>query len=141
MKYNRLCIYVVYDKDGIIDDFIPYWLDAISKFVSHFVIVCNGFVNEEGYQKLYKFTNDVFTRENIGFDSGAIKDTLENLYGWRNILTYNELLICNDTFYGPIYSLDEMFNEMDSRNTDFWGITENGNFSMKSFQDIYSHIL
>ena len=118
---NRLCIYVVYDKDGIIDDYIPYFLNALKPFVRHMIIVCNGNLNDEGRAKLSQFTEDVFVRPNEGYDAGAVRDTLLNLYGWEKILQFDELLIANDTFYAPLYPLDECFGKMDAMNVDFWG--------------------
>jgi rhamnosyltransferase len=118
---NRLCIYVVYDKDGIVDDYIPYFLNALAPFVNQFVIVCNGKLNDEGREKLSRFTRDLFVRPNEGYDSGAVKDVLFNLYGWEKVLQFEELLICNDTFYGPLYPLSECFNKMDKSDVDFWG--------------------
>jgi len=121
---NRLAIYVIYDKDGIVDDYIPHFLNALSKFVSHFVIVCNGLLNEEGRRKLEKFTDDIYLRPNEGYDGGAIQDVFLNLYGWGNVYKFDELIISNDTFYGPIFEMSEMFDKMDSQNVDFWGVTE-----------------
>jgi len=129
---NRLAIYVIYDKDGIIDDYIPFFLSALQPFVSHFVIVCNGKLNDEGRRKLSVFTEDVFVRPNEGYDGGAIKDVLFNLYGWEKVLSFDELLICNDTFFGPLYPLDECFKEMDSRDVDFWGMTLHKEYEVKS---------
>lgn len=118
---SRLCIYVVYDKDGVIDDYIPYFLNALKPFVTHMAIVCNGKLNGEGRKKLSQFTSDLFVRENTGYDAGAVKDVLRNLYGWDKVLEYDELLIANDTFYAPLYPLDECFGKMDGADVDFWG--------------------
>lgn len=94
---KRLAVYVVYDKDGIVDDYIPYFLNELSFHIQHFIIVCNGMLSEAGKAKLLPFTNDIFVRPNIGFDVGAVQDVLLNLYGWEKIYQYDELLICNDT--------------------------------------------
>jgi len=121
---TRLAIFVVYDKDGIIDDYITYYLNELSQYVSHIVIVCNGLLSEESKTKLNRYTEDVFVRENIGFYAGAIKDVLLNIYGWEKVYEYDELLFVNDSVYGPIIPLEQMFNKMDNCDCDFCGITE-----------------
>jgi len=139
---KRLAIYTVYDKDGIIDDYIPYFLDALSPFVTHIVIVCNGVLTDEGRRKLSRFTNDIFVRSNEGFDAGAIKDTLLKLYGWNKVYEYDELLICNDTFYGPLFPLSECFEKMDKLDVDFWGMTEQGKLDwLKEYNDTGESLL
>lgn len=129
---KRLGIFVAYDPEGIIDDYIPYLLEDMCQNLAHLVIICNGFVNEEGLEKLRRFTDDVFVRENKGYDAGAIKDVLYNLYSWEKVYEFDELLLFNDTFYGPLYPLRQIFHEMDSRAVDFWGITEHAEIGKES---------
>jgi len=130
---KRLLLYVIFDKDGIVDDYIQYFLRAVSKFVSHTVIVCNGKVLKDGIDKLGQYTDDVYIRENRSFDAGAIKDVLLNLYGWEKTLMFDELLIANDTFFGPLYPLDEMFDRMEQVDCGFWGITEHKQYRKDFF--------
>lgn len=123
---KRLGIYVIYDRDGIIDDYIPYFLSAVSPHLAHLVIVCNGKLTDAGRQKLLPFTTDIFVRSNEGYDAGAVKEVLDHLYGWDEVLKYDELLIANDTFYGPLFPLSPCFEEMSKRKVDFWGMTKQG---------------
>lgn len=129
---KRLAVYVVYDKDGIVDDYIPYFLNELSFHIQHFIIVCNGMLSEAGKAKLLPFTNDIFVRPNIGFDVGAVQDVLLNLYGWEKIYQYDELLICNDTVFGPLRSLSEVFEKMDQRKVDYWGLIEESSLGLHS---------
>jgi len=123
-KIKRLAIFAIYDKDGIIDDYITYYLNEIRRNVSHLVVVCNGKLTEEGRIKLTAITEDVFVRPNVGYDCGAVKDALFNFIGWDKVYEYDELLIANDTVYGPFYPLKRVFDEMDGRDVDFWGLTK-----------------
>lgn len=119
---KRLAIYVVHDQDGIVDDYIPYFLKELSSHIEHLIIVCNGILSEAGRAKLLLFTNDIFVRPNIGSEAGAVQDALLNLYGWEKIYQYDELLICNDTVFGPLVSFSGIFEEMDRREVDYWGL-------------------
>jgi len=120
---KRIAIYVVHDKDGIIDDYIPFYLSELRPCVTHLVVVCNGLLTDEGRYKLSNYADDIFVRPNIGFDCGAVKDVLFNFVGWDKIYEYDELLIANDTIYGPFCSFISIFNEMDKRKCDVWGLS------------------
>jgi lipopolysaccharide biosynthesis protein len=125
---SRLGIFVFYDKEGIVDDYVLHLLDGMMENLNHLVIVCNGKVEETGLAKLEKYTRDVFIRDNTGYDSTAWKATLTSLYGWDKVYSFDELVLFNDTFYGPIYPFKDMFDEMSVRDSsDFWGITLQNN--------------
>lgn len=122
-RIKRLAIFVVYDKDGIIDDYILFYLKELFQNVTHLIVVCNGKLTDESREKLEGFTDSVYVRPNIGFDCGAIKAALFDFVGWNRVYEYDELLIANDTVYGPLYSFTKVFTEMDERDVDFWGLT------------------
>ncbi|MFV0626583.1 MAG: rhamnan synthesis F family protein [Alphaproteobacteria bacterium] len=120
---KRLVIYFFYDKDGIVDDYVPYFLDGIRSHCEELCVVVNGSLQEQGREKIERKCNTLLIRENIGFDSWAYKHAIEH-YGYENLKKYDEVILCNFTFYGPIYPFSEMFDEMSKRNVDFWGITK-----------------
>ncbi|MCL2603250.1 MAG: rhamnan synthesis F family protein [Defluviitaleaceae bacterium] len=105
------------------DDYVPYYLNELVQNASHLVIVCNGFLSDEGRQKMSAFTEDLFVRPNIGFDAGAVKDVLFNFIGWDKLNEFDELLIANDTVLGPFRPLKEIFSKMHDKPVDFWGIS------------------
>jgi lipopolysaccharide biosynthesis protein len=118
---RRLGIYLYYDPDGVVDDYVPFFLQQLSEYCDELAVVINGDVDVVGKTKLESHCNKVFVRENIGYDSWAYKHVLEQ-YGYERIQEFDELIICNYTFWGPIYPFAELFNEMGKRNCDFWGI-------------------
>ena len=121
---NRLGIFCIYDQDGIADDYIFYLLDDLVKNLEHLVIVCNGVMQEDSNRKLKQYTEDVVIRENEGYDWGAYKYVLSEYLGWDKVRKYEELVLANDSCYGPFYPFREVFDEMDNRDPDFWGITD-----------------
>ncbi|WP_200931610.1 rhamnan synthesis F family protein [Paenibacillus sp. Leaf72] len=120
---KRAAIFLFYDKDGIVDDYIPYMLEDINKNVERLVVVCNGKLTVEGREKFEKLTKDIVVRENKGFDVWAYKEGIDYI-GWESLSDYDELVLLNYTMFGPLYPFKEMFDEMDKRNIDFWGITK-----------------
>lgn len=120
---KRLGIYFFWDKDGVVDDYVPYFLEKLKPFCDELCVVVNGTVNNKSHRILKNSCDTLLYRENIGFDSWAYKHAIEH-YGYKYIAqNFDELLCCNFTFYGPIFPLSEMFDEMERRDCDFWGIT------------------
>ena len=116
----RLAIFFFYDKDGTVREFVTYYLRCLHNVAQKVFVVINGEVTGESMEKLEAVSDEILIRENIGFDVWAYKEAIEQL-GWETIKIYDELILCNFTCYGPIYPFQEMFNEMETRECDFWG--------------------
>ena len=65
---NRCGIFLFYDRDGIVDDYIIYMLKDIRKSLSHLLVVCNGEPGKEGLERLQAESDEVLIRANHGFD-------------------------------------------------------------------------
>ena len=118
---KRLAIYFFYDKDGIVDDYNLYLLNDLKENIEKLLVVCNGKLTNEGRSKFETVSDDILVRENVGFDVWAYKEGME-YYGWHKRSAYDEMILLNFTNFGPVYPLKEMFDEMDKRDADFWGI-------------------
>ena len=122
-KCKRLAIFLFYDKDGIVDSYIPYMLSDIKKNVDNIFVVANGKINDEGKKKLKGIADTIFERKNVGFDVWGYKEALEKI-GWEELYKYDEVILMNYTIMGPIYPFKEMFDTMAKKDLDFWGITK-----------------
>lgn len=137
-KNNRLAIYVFYDNNGIVDDYIPYFLTDLQKNIKDLIVICNGQISPEGYQCFQQFTDTILVRENIGLDAWAYKMGLDHV-GWDGLKQYDEVLMINDTILGPVYPFAEMFTTMDQRDLDFWGMTKHYRLSTNAFDNEYGY--
>lgn len=120
-RVNRLVIYFFYDADGIVDRYVPYMLEDVSRNCTELFVVCNGKLTPEGRETFKKFTPHVLVRENVGFDVWAYKEALEH-YGWEKLAEFDEVVLMNHTIMGPLFPFAEMFEEMNQRDVDFWGM-------------------
>jgi len=127
MTKKRAAVYVFYDKDGIVDSYVTYVLQELLKVCEKLVVVCNGKLSDEGRESLTCLTEDIVVRENEGFDAWAYKTGMEYI-GWDKLKEYDELVLMNDTVFGPFYPFQSIFDEMDTRDVDFWGMTKHGRF-------------
>ena len=118
---NRLGICVFFDSEGIVDNYICYFLEQLMPFLNELLVVVNGKITEDSKLKLNKFTPNIQIRENTGLDAYAYKYGLENI-GWNKLKEYDEVLLFNTTCFAPIYPFNEMFEKIDKKECDFWGL-------------------
>lgn len=134
---KRLCIYVTYNKENIVQPYVGYMLKAMKPHVESLCVVCNYPKILGGEEFVFSYADEVFYRENKGFDCGAYKDTLCSLLGWEKVCQYDELLFMNDSFFGPINSLKKCFVQMEEVDCDFWGIAKNSAGTPKTLGFFY----
>lgn len=134
---NRLGIYIFYDENGIVDRYVPYFLSNVRPLLTRLVVVCNGVVSKKGLNILKQYADDVYVRDNYGFDGMAVRYAIVEKYGWKKVEEYDCVVVMNDTFFGPFYPLEDLFRQMDQRRADLCGIlahtkkeTENVNISV-----------
>ncbi len=117
---KRLMIYFFYDKDGIADDYIPYFLQSFKPFCEEICVVVNGLLTDDSKKKLEKVSNKILIRENKGLDVEAYKHGLFH-YGFENVKNnFDEVIITNFTLFGPFLPLDNMFKNIEEQNCDWW---------------------
>jgi lipopolysaccharide biosynthesis protein len=119
---RRICIFSFYDRHGVVDDYVVFFLRKLGEFAQTIIFYSNGPLSRDSEIKLRGVVNDVVLRPNIGFDVLAYKEGLERIEYNREGL-YDEVLMVNHTCYGPVFPFTELFEEMESRDCDFWGMS------------------
>lgn len=125
---KRLGIYAFYDKDGIVDDYVIRFVKSFTSVTERTIVVSNGTLTKEGSKALKKLGCELLIRENKGFDAWGVRTGLFHV-GFDTLGEYDEILIANNTVFGPIYDLSVMLNEMASRDLDFWGCSAHPGFA------------
>lgn len=121
-KMKRLAIYAFFDKDGIADEYNFYLLNELNKYIDELIVVVIGKITNESREKFQNMAKHIISKENKGFDIWAHKTAIE-FYGYNYIEQFDELIMLNSTFFGPLYPFSEMFDKMEQTDFDFWGIT------------------
>jgi len=117
---SRLALFSFYEKSGIVRSYIYYYLEQLA-VIADIVFIANGSLQTQSKSELERKGCRVICRENSGFDFGAWKEFLlsEDLASCGQ---YDELILCNCSCYGPVYPFQLIFDEMDRRECDFWGL-------------------
>lgn len=121
-KNNRLLVYFFYDKAGVVDDYIIYMLKKLKPNVKDIIFVSNGDMTPRSREKVEKIADDIIEKENKGMDVMAYKAAID-FVGYEKLKKYDELIMMNFTIMGPVTPLEDMFQDMDARDIDFWGLT------------------
>lgn len=120
---KRLLLYAHYDRDGQVDPHVVYQIKALHDFGISIIFISNSPVSEEDKGVLSPFITNMRLRPDEGYDWTAWKEALLAL-GIEGLSKYDELILMNDSCYGPVFPLEEMFSKMDKEDVDFWGITQ-----------------
>ena len=119
---KRCVIYFIYDKDGTIDEYVIDQLKDLRNNAQHIHCVINGKLCHDGKVALENVADDIYVRENKGVDIGAYKAAIEYLT-WDFIRTFDELVVMNNTCFGPVYPFKECFDWAKEQDVDLWGLT------------------
>ena len=119
---RRLIVYVVWDRRGDIESYVVHALAGLREHAVHILVVVNGELTDTGRARLEPVADEILLRENRGFDIWGHKHALDHL-GAR-IDAFDELILMNDTWFGPVRPYGPVFARMDAGAADFWGMTD-----------------
>ena len=122
---RRVIFYLLYDPQGKVDDFVVYALEHLRPFAETLVVIVNGDLTPDGRSRLERVADEVMQRDNVGFDVGGYAEALER-FGRDRAAEYDELILTNYTWFGPVRPFAPLFDRMSALAVDFWGITDHG---------------
>lgn len=119
---RRKVVYFFFDEDGVVDDYVFYTLDQLQPFAESVVFVSNGRLTKDSREGLLARRIQVKERINVGMDAGAYREIITGM-SREELGELDELILMNYTIVGPVLPLADMFNFMDAKDIDFWGLT------------------
>lgn len=125
---KRLAIYAAYDKYGRVDYDDLSYLRALSKVVNQIIYVADNPLRPEEADKLASLCCYVEAYRHGEYDFGSYKRGYQYALRQGMLGDVDELVFCNDSCYAPIFPFDWMFDAMEFKPCDFWGITRNTEF-------------
>lgn len=121
---NRLCIFAHYDKHDVIDKYVVEYLRQLHKMKFKIIFVSVSKIKDTS--SIRDYVMEIILRDNVGYDFMSWQKGIQSVL---DLSIYDEVIFCNDSCYGPIYPLDDIFNIMAKRNLDAWGITDSNQIS------------
>ncbi|MCT9002795.1 rhamnan synthesis F family protein [Microbacterium memoriense] len=119
---QRLVVYTIWDRRGEVEGYVLHALHELRPHASRIVVVVNGTIDVASRAALEEVVDDVLVRPNEGYDIWAHKAALD--YLGDTIAGYDELILTNDTWFGPVRPFGPVLERMSAEPIHFWGMTD-----------------
>ena len=145
--HRRTAVFASFSGDGRIGDTVLQYLRGLKEVVDNIVFIADNPVFPGEAKKLDGLVRVAVFRRHGGYDFGSYKA------GWGEAKVLgllepdicDELVVCNDSCYGPVFPFSEAFAEMERRNReskgedcfDFWGMTAHVLFGRPHIQSYF----
>lgn len=125
LSKKRLCLFSHFDPDGKIDDYVVFYLMTLHKMGADILLISTSEnLIETELEKVLPFCVHLIQRKNISLDFGSWKigwDRANSLFGL--VEKYDQLILANDSVYGPLFPMPEIFATMEEKKLDLWGMS------------------
>ncbi|MCC6420824.1 MAG: hypothetical protein IT429_21525 [Gemmataceae bacterium] len=129
---RRLCIFAHHDPDNVVDDYVRFYLAELARLAEVvFVTACRE-LSQPSLDAITPLCSRIIFRENVGRDFGGFRVGLVRAGALDG---RDEVVLANDSVYGPLRDLGALFARMDRADPDVWGITdsEQGGYHLQSY--------
>ena len=110
---KRICLFAGYSNYGKIEDYVIYYLKKLSDISDvYYLADCN--ISENELSKIDDIVVKKYAYKHSKYDFGSWQELI-NKIGYDIISQYDELILCNDSCFGPLYSLPNIFEEMNKK--------------------------
>ena len=137
---KRYAVFAHYDAHQKIDDYVLYYLAELKTIADEIVFVSDGNISNDEKNKLKKFVHTIIAERHGEYDFGSYKRRLKILENkWSE---GDQLILCNDSVFGPFIPFKQIFRDMSLCNAGMWGIIDSmdHNFLMSFFLVINSTV-
>lgn len=122
-KNKRLFLFAGYDKDGIIDDSLVYYVKSLSELGD--VIFCmDSDCDDQELSKLSPYTIAAFGMRHHEYDFGSYKRAYNYAKQHKLLQKYDYVYMVNDSVYGPLFNLRNTLEKLEGFNTHAFGIIQ-----------------
>jgi hypothetical protein len=144
-----------YDAHSIIDDHVVYSIKYLSRYADIVFVSTSEFLPEDSVICIKEYCRTIIIKKNVGYDFGAWKTGMEAIS--NDLDRYDNLVLCNDSVYGPFFPLDDFFEKMESNQYDVYAMTQSHDimehnqsyftayskkaFSSKLFKDFWNNMV
>ena len=120
---KRIALFAHYDRDGIVDDYVIYYLRGLTRVAERILFVSDCELSAGEAAKLEGLAELVFAGRHGEYDFGSWKRGLAHLN--YDLAGWDELILANDSCYAPVYPFEDAFERMSFVSCDFWSPSNN----------------
>lgn len=120
---SKVVLFLHWDRGGRVREALFTYITQLAESGRSVVFVTNaGKIEPNAEARLLTLCAGVLVRRNVGYDFGGWRDAIETL----NLpqAGTEEIIIVNDSVFGPVRPLEATLLRLDYANADVWGLTE-----------------
>ena len=122
---RRLVVFAHFDIHNKIENYVLHYLKSLVDCGAKIVFVSDSDLPNEELEKIKDFTVKIIAKHHGEYDFGSYKIGFEYCLNSGILDDFDELIFANDSCYAPLAPFEKMFETMDKKDVDFWGITAN----------------
>lgn len=115
---ERLAILAQFDPAGGLPAHVRLHLEGLRPAVDRLVLVSNSPLDPVSMTEAEALCDKVLTRANTGWDFAAWRDALAG----EDTARFDRVILTNSSVVGPLYPLAPIFEAMEARAPDLWGM-------------------
>lgn len=124
---NKVCIFSHFDLSYKIHDYVVLYIKELYELgFSIYFITTSPDIEQDEIKKVQPYISKFIIRSNNGRDFGSYRLGYKLAKEYSN---YEMLLFANDSAYGPLCKLSNIFDVMNTEKCDVLGITDSWDFS------------
>ncbi|MBR1545048.1 MAG: hypothetical protein IJ638_03850 [Alphaproteobacteria bacterium] len=127
-KMHRVAVFASFSSNGKIADYVVYYLKGLKKVCDAIIFIADNPILPKEMEKIKDLVIYAKFDRHEEYDFGSYKRGYEYAKQSGILDKCDELVLCNDSCYGPVYPFENMFNKMDKSGCDFWGVCANTEF-------------
>ena len=140
-KFNRLAIFAGYCPDGKIKESQIYYLNGLKNVADNIIFVCDCQILPQELEKIKDIVQVCIFKHHGGYDFGSYKLGYKYALDKGLLNNVDELILCNDSCYGPVFPFEKCFDSMKDTKCDFWGLVTNSNPKKRQPEHIQSFFM
>lgn len=125
---KRITVFASYSSAGVVEPYVKAYLNGLAEITDHIIFVADNDLLESESASLADFVSHSITGRHGEYDFGSYKRGLQYARKTGLLEAADELILCNDSCYGPVGSFSALFDSMSSKEYDFWGLTSSTQF-------------
>jgi rhamnosyltransferase len=131
-------IFAHFDKHDQIKAYVLYYLEQLKQVCDQIIFVSSASLDHEQCSRLNHLCAKIIIRENVGHDFYSYKTGIDAI---ENINEIEQLILCNDSCFGPLFPLPDIFARIALLKADFWGMSANSRpqFHLQSYFLVFNN--
>ncbi len=135
---RRITLFAHWDPDNKVDPYVIHYLGELSK-ISDISFYSDCDLPQEELDKISSLCRFRGAENHKAYDFGSYQKAHD--LAKSSLEEYDELILTNDSCYGPFSPLNELFDRMDSDDFDYWGLTESLSADFGNIKHLQSYFI